>query len=53
MYMLGYKCPDIYYAVNYCAQYMFAPNYLHDLALKRIGSYLKATMKKGLYLNPF
>ena len=44
--------PFISYDVNWCAKYMFAPNNFHRLALKRISFYLKATMNKGLVLNP-
>ena len=31
---------------------MFAPKLVHEVALKRIGRYLKATKDKGLILNP-
>ena len=31
---------------------MFAPKLVHEVALKRIGRYLKATRDKGLILNP-
>ena len=31
---------------------MFAPRQSHELALKRIGRYLKATRHRGLVMNP-
>ena len=52
LYLSGHTRPDIAYAVNYCARYMFAPRNIHEIAIKRIGRYLKATRDKGLILNP-
>ena len=52
MYMVGHTCPYIYYAVICSSWYIFEPNRLHELALKRIGRYFKEIMKKGLVLNP-
>lgn len=52
LYLAGHTRPDITYAVNCCARYMFAPRLVHEQALKRIGRYLKATRDKGLILNP-
>ena len=52
LYLAGHTRPDIAYAVNCCARYMFNPKHSHELALKRIGRYLKATRQKGLILNP-
>jgi hypothetical protein len=51
LYLAGHTRPDIAYAVNCCARYMFAPRLVHEVALKRIGRYLKATRDKGLILN--
>jgi hypothetical protein len=50
--LAGHTRPDIAYAVNCCARYMFCPKRSHELALKRIGRYLKATQDRGLVLNP-
>ena len=36
LYLSGHTIPDIAYAVNCCARYMFAPNHPHELALKQI-----------------
>jgi hypothetical protein len=52
LYLAGHTRPDIAYAVNCCARYMFCPKRSHELALKRIGRYLKATRDRGLVLNP-
>ena len=52
LYLAGHTRPDIAYAVNCCAPYIFAPKLVHEVALKRIGRYLKATRDKGLILNP-
>lgn len=52
LYLAGHTRPDIAYAVNCCARYMFNPKHIHELALKRIGRYLKATRRRGLILNP-
>ena len=52
LYLSGHTRPDIAYAVNSCARYMFNPRLSHEQALKRIGRYLKATRDKGLVLNP-
>ena len=52
LYLAGHTRPDIAYAVNCCARYMFQPRLSHEKALKRIGRYLKATRDKGLVLKP-
>ena len=52
LYLSGHSRPDITYAVNCAAHYMFCPKQSHELALKRIGRYLKATQSRGLILNP-
>ena len=53
LYLVGHKHPNMAYAVNCCATYMFEPKHLHELALKWIVHYLKSTTKKRLVLNPF
>ena len=52
LYLLGHSRPDIAYAVNLCARYMFSARLLHEKALKRIGRYLKATRDRGLMMTP-
>ncbi len=43
LYLSRHTRPDITFAVNCCACYMFCPKHLHKLALKIIGCYLKQT----------
>ena len=54
LYLSGHTRPNIAYAVNCCARYMFAPKYSHshELALKRIGQYLKNTSERGMVIQP-
>jgi len=52
LYLAGHSRPDIAYAVNCCARYMFSPRKSHEEALIRIGLYLKGTRDKGLILTP-
>ena len=52
LYLSGHSRPDIAYAVNCCARYMFNPRLSHEKALKRIGRYLKATRDRGLVMKP-
>ncbi len=52
LYLTGHTCPDIAYAVNCCARYMFCPKHSHELALKRIGRYLKKTLSCSMVMNP-
>ncbi|KAL7519417.1 hypothetical protein ACHAWF_000236 [Thalassiosira exigua] len=53
-YLSGHSRPDIAFAVNCCAPYMFCPQKSHELVLERIGCYLNAMCDKGkgLILNP-
>jgi hypothetical protein len=52
LYLSGHTRPDITFAVNCCARNMFCPKHLHELALKRIGHYLKQTPDRGMVMNP-
>ena len=52
LYLSGHTCPDISYAVNCCARYMFFPKHSPETPLKRIGCYLKATRNCRLILDP-
>eukprot|EP00804_Cyclotella_cryptica_P018714 CCRYP_007209-RC/>CCRYP_007209-RC protein AED:0.30 eAED:0.29 QI:0/0/0/1/0/0/2/0/483 len=52
LYLSGHSRPDIAFAVHQCARYTFRPTRKHELALIRIGRYLKGTMDKGLILSP-
>ena len=52
LYLAGHTRPDIAFAVNVAARYMFTAKRSHELALKRIGRYLKATRNKGMIVVP-
>ncbi len=52
LYLSGHTCPNITFAVNCCAQYMFCPEHLHVLPLKCIGCYLKQTSDEGMIMSP-
>ncbi|KAL7483407.1 hypothetical protein ACHAW6_009057 [Cyclotella cf. meneghiniana] len=52
LYLSGHTRPDIVYTVDCCARHMFGSKRSHELALKGIGQYLKATCDHGLVLNP-
>jgi hypothetical protein len=53
--MMGYlqanSRPDISFAVSQCARFASAPRRSHELALIRVGQYLKKTADKGLILR--
>ncbi len=51
LYLSGHTQPDIAYAVNCAARYMFNLKKSHEEHLKRIGRYLKATRNRGLIIN--
>jgi hypothetical protein len=51
LYLSGHTRPGIAFAVNCCARYMFSPRHLHELALKRLGCYLKQTPDRGMVMN--
>ena len=52
LYLCGHSRPDIAFAVHQCARYSFQPKRSHELALIRIGRYLKGTPGDGLILKP-
>ncbi len=52
LYLSSHTHPDITYAVNCCARYMFCPKHSHELALKHIGRYLKKTSDRSMVMNP-
>jgi hypothetical protein len=53
LYLSGHTHPDIVYAVNCVARYMFCPKKSHEEALKRIGRHLKAASTRGSYVRCF
>jgi hypothetical protein len=52
LYLSGHSRPDIAFAVHQCARYTFNPTRRHEIALIRIGRYLKGTMNRGLIMTP-
>jgi hypothetical protein len=51
LYLCGHSRPDIASAVHQCARYTFNPTHRHELALIRIGPYLKGTMSMGMIMK--
>ena len=51
-YLQGHSRPDITYAVSQCARFTHSPRRSHEIALERIGQYLKGTVQDGLILKP-
>jgi hypothetical protein len=52
LYHSGHTRPNIAYAVNCAARYMFCPKKSHEEALQQIGRYLKTTRNRGLIIKP-
>ena len=52
LYLSGHSKPDVVYAVNCAVHYIFCPRHSHEVELRRIGRYLKATNWRGLVLDP-
>ena len=50
--MYGHSRPDLGFAVSQAAGHVFNPKRSHELALIRIGQYLKGTATQGLVLKP-
>jgi hypothetical protein len=51
-YLQGHSRPDISFAVSQISRYTFGPKRSHEVALERIGRYLKGTIDGGLLLKP-
>jgi hypothetical protein len=51
-YLASSTRPDITFAVHQCAKFTTAPRRVHELAIRRIVRYLKATASKGFILRP-
>ena len=51
-YLQGHSRMDISFATSQTSRYTFNPKRSHELALERIGRYLKGTIDKGLILKP-
>jgi hypothetical protein len=51
-YLYGHSRPDLGFSVSQAARFAFAPKRSHELALIRIGQYLKKTRDKGMTMKP-
>jgi len=51
-YLQGHSYADITFAISQVSCYTFCPKHSHELALERIGRYLKGTIEKGPILKP-
>ena len=51
-YLQGHSRPDITFASSQTSRYTFNPKRSHEIALERIGRYLKGTIDGGLILKP-
>jgi hypothetical protein len=51
-YLRSHSRPEITFAVSQCARFTQNPRRSHEVALERIGQYLKCTMEDGLVLAP-
>ena len=51
LYLQGNTRPDISFAVNQCARFSAKPRKKHEIALKHIGRYLKASRTQGLIMK--
>ena len=52
-YLERHTRPDLGFAASQCARFTFNPKRSHELALIRIGQYLKKTRTKGIIYKPF
>jgi hypothetical protein len=51
-YLQGHSRPDITLATSQVARFVHSPKRSHELALIRLGRYLKGTTAKGIILQP-
>ena len=51
-YLQGHSRPDITHTVSQCARFTHNPKRSHEIALERVGQYLKHTQDEGLVLKP-
>ena len=51
-YLYSHSCPEIGFAISQLARFSFCPKRSHELALIRLGQYLKGTLGKGMILQP-
>lgn len=51
-FLQSHSRPDITFAVSQCARFTHAPKRSHEIAVERIGRYLKGTIDEGLIMKP-
>jgi hypothetical protein len=51
-YLQGHSCPEITLATSQVACFVYSPKRSHELALIRLGRYLKGTAARGIILQP-
>ena len=51
LYLCGHSRPDLQFAVSQCARFIHGTKRSHEVALERIGQYLKGTMEEVLVLK--
>jgi hypothetical protein len=51
-YLYSHSAPEIGFAISQLARFSFNPKRSHELALIRLGQYLKGTLKEGMVLKP-
>ena len=51
-YLYGHSRPELAFSFSQVARFSFSPKRSHELALIRIGQYLKGTVDKGLIMKP-
>ena len=51
-YVYGHSRPELGFAVSQVSRFTFDPKRSHELALIRIGQYLKGTSKQGMIIKP-
>ncbi len=52
MFLASSTRPDILFAVHQCAKFNSSPRKSHDIAVKRVGRYLRRTRDKGIIFKP-
>ena len=52
-YLYGHSRPELGFALSQASRFAFDPKRSHELALIRIGQYLKGTLNEGLIMKPF
>ena len=51
-YLYGHSCPEIGFALSQLSRFTFNPKRSHELAMIRLGQYLKGTLGQALIIQP-